>query len=74
MTLVVDANVAAGRWYVAANPTAAPAIVFGYVAGNAGPQLQTEIDFDTRALKVRLSLDFGVGAIDHRGLFLNEGS
>jgi len=74
MNLVVDANISGKRWYVATAPSAAPSIVFGYVAGNTGPQLSTEIDFDTRALKVRLWLDFGTGAIDYRGIYLNEGA
>jgi hypothetical protein len=74
LNLVVDANVEGKRWYVATSPSAAPTVVFGYVAGNTGPQLRTEIDFDTRALKVRLWLDFGTGAIDYRGIYLNEGA
>jgi len=74
MNLVVDANIEGNRWMVATSPDAAPTVVFGYVNGNVGPQIRTETDFDTQALKVRLSIDFGTGAIDHRGLFLNEGA
>jgi len=74
MELVVDANIAGNDWYIAADPAAAPSIVYGYVAGAEGPQIRTEIDFDTRAVKVAAGLDFGCGVIDFRGLVKNPGA
>jgi len=74
LELIVDANVTGTRWHVAADPMQVPSLVYGYVQGAEGPQIHTEIDFDTRGVKVRAGLDFGCGAIDHRGLYLNEGS
>ncbi|MBS7544368.1 prohead protease/major capsid protein fusion protein [Ancylobacter oerskovii] len=73
MELVVDANIAGNGWYVVADPAAAPSVVYGYVSGAEGPQIRTEIDFDTRAVKVAAGLDFGCGVIDFRGLYQNEG-
>ena len=74
MELVVDANIVGNDWYIAADPAAAPSIVYGYVAGAEGPQIRTEIDFDTRAVKVAAGLDFGCGVIDFRGLVKNPGA
>ena len=74
MELVVDANIAGASWYVMADPAAAPSLVYGYVSGAEGPQIRTEIDFDTRAVKVAAGLDFGCGVIDFRGLYKNEGA
>ncbi|MDR6955247.1 hypothetical protein J2X65_004626 [Ancylobacter sp. 3268] len=74
MELVVDANIAGNGWYVVADPAAAPSVVYGYVSGAEGPQIRTEIDFDTRAVKVAAGLDFGCGVIDFRGLYQNEGA
>lgn len=74
MTLVVDANIVGNIWYVMADPAAAPSIVYGYVSGAEGPQIRTEVDFDTRAVKVAAGLDFGCGAIDFRGLYQNAGA
>jgi len=74
MELVVDANIAGNDWYIAADPAAVPSIVYGYVAGAEGPQIRTEIDFDTRAVKVAAGLDFGCGVIDFRGLVKNPGA
>lgn len=72
--VVTDANVSGNRWMVFARPDLHPAVVFGYVGGAAGPQIRSEIDFDTRALKIAVGLDFACGVIDFRGAYLNEGA
>lgn len=74
MELVVDANITGNGWYIGVEPEAAPSIVYGYVSGAEGPQIRTEVDFDTRAVKVAAGLDFGCGVIDFRGLFKNAGA
>lgn len=72
--LVVDANVTGNEWYLFSAPGTAPTVVYGYVAGSEGPQVRTERDFDTQAIKVAASLDFAVGAIDFRGAVKNAGA
>lgn len=74
LELIVDGEISGNTWYVAVAPEAAPSIVYGYVAGAEGPQIRTEIDFDTRAVKVAAGLDFAAGAIDFRGLQKNAGA
>lgn len=73
-TLVVDANISGNAWYLFASPAAAPVVVYGYVGGVEGPQVRSERDFDTQAVKVAASLDFAVGAIDYRGAYRNAGA
>ncbi|MGP2492291.1 prohead protease/major capsid protein fusion protein [Mesorhizobium sp. PUT5] len=72
--LVVDANLGATEHYLFTSPGAAPTVVYGYVAGSEGPQVRTERDFDTQAVKVAAGLDFAVGAIDFRGAVKNAGA
>lgn len=72
--LIVDAEITDNRWYVFAAPGSAPVVVYGYVAGSEGPQIRTERDFDTQAVKVAAGLDFATGAIDFRGAYLNPGT
>lgn len=72
--LIVDANITGNEWYLFAAPGVAPAVIYGYVAGSEGPQVRTERDFDTQAIKVAASLDFAVGAIDFRGAVKNAGA
>lgn len=71
---IIDSNITGNRWHLLANPAMYPTIVYGYVAGSDGPQIKTEIDFDTQAVKIRAGLDFGCGAIDFRGAYLNQGN
>ncbi|OYD82509.1 prohead protease/major capsid protein fusion protein [Azospirillum brasilense] len=72
--LIVDANNAGNRWMMFADPAVLPTVVYGYVNGATGPQIRSEIDFDTRALKVAVGLDFACGVIDYRGTYLNPGN
>jgi phage major head subunit gpT-like protein len=74
LTLVVSTHVSGNRWFVAADPGQVPCLVYGYVQGMEGPQIHTEIDFDTRGVRVRAGLDFGCGVIDWRGWHLNTGA
>lgn len=72
--VIVDAGVPGNAWHLAADPAAVPSIVYGYVGGASGPEIRTTVDFDTRSVKVAAGLDFGVGAIDFRGLYRNPGA
>lgn len=73
--IVVDANVSGNRWYLFADPAAAPVFVHGYVSsGQAGPTARSEIDFDTLAVKLRVGMDWGYGAMDYRGVYTNAGA
>lgn len=72
--LVVDSELGATEHYLFTSPAAAPTVVYGYVGGAEGPQIRSERDFDTLALKIAANLDFAVGAIDFRGAVKNAGA
>lgn len=72
--LIVDAEIGDNRWYIFSSPGAAPVVVYGYVGGAEGPQVRTERDFDTQAVKVAAGLDFAAGAVDFRGAYLTPAS
>lgn len=72
--LVVDSSLGATEYYVFASPSAAPAFVYGYLAGEEGPQVRAEVDFDTLATKIAATLSFGYGAIDHRPVVKQAGA
>lgn len=71
--LVVDPNLGATEYYIFTSPTAAPAFVYGYLAGEEGPQVRSEVEFDTLSTKIAATLSFGYGAIDYRGVVKNAG-
>jgi len=74
LELVVDAEITGTRWYLFVDPAQCPTLIYGYVNGISGPQIITERDFDTQAIKVRAGLDFAAGVIDFRGVYANDGA
>lgn len=70
--LIVDANITSTEWYLFADPAVAPVIVYGFLsASGEGPTTEAETDFDSRAVKIRASTDWGCGAVDTVGAYLN---
>jgi len=45
-----------------------PVLEYAYLAGNEGPQFNSEIDFDTDGFKFKATHDFGAGFVDYRGM------
>lgn len=73
-TLVVDPEITGNRWFLAASPAQVPTLVYGYVRGATGPQIDTETDFMTKGVRVRAGLEFAAGVIDFRGIYSNAGA
>jgi ATP-dependent protease ClpP protease subunit len=72
LTPVADANITGNRWYLFADPAAAPVYVYGYVNGQSGPMIRVhQYVPGTDGLAVEVLHDFAVGAIDHRGGWFN---
>jgi hypothetical protein len=69
-----DANITGNEWFLFASPTVAPAFQYGYLSGFEGPRLSSEDVFDVQGMRVKLEHDFGVGAIDYRGGYRNDGA
>lgn len=60
-------------WYLAAAPSRIDTIEYAYLTGEEGVYIETQQGFDVDGVKIKARLDFGAGAIDHRGLFKNAG-
>lgn len=60
-------------WYLAANPADCDSIEVTYLNGSDVPQLESTIAFDSLGMKWRIFIDYGVTAIDYRGLYQNGG-
>ncbi len=55
------------RYYVLGNPAAGRSnYVYGNVQGDPSPFIQTESDFDTDGVRVKLRPGFGAAAVDFR--------
>jgi hypothetical protein len=74
VTPVADANITGVPWFLFASPQVAPTFQYGYLSGFEGPRLSSEDVFDMQGMRVKLEHDFGVGAIDYRGAYRNDGA
>lgn len=58
-------------WYAAASLDQIDMLEIAYLEGQENVRLESEIDFDTDGMKMKCAHDFGVKAIDWRGVFKN---
>src|SRR5699024_10549222 len=74
MQLVVEPRLdASGAWFLTGNPAVDDIVEVSYLDGRNRPQIQQAEDFDTAALRWRVSFDFGAAALDWRAIFMNPG-
>lgn len=77
LELAVDPRLdddSATRWYVFADPSAAPVLEHAYLQEEEGPRVTMREGFEVDGLEMRVRLDFGAGAVDYRGAFRNDGN
>jgi hypothetical protein len=72
--VVSDANIPDNRWYLFADPAAAPVYIYGYVGDAEGPSIRSGQPLGVDATVLDVVHDFGVGAIDYRGGWFNPGA
>ena len=74
---VVEARLdakSATRWYLTADPAVIDGLEYCYLAGQAGPQIETKAEFDSFAVSMRVWEDFGAGFVDYRSWYANAGA
>lgn len=59
------------KWYLFADPSAAPVIEVAFLDGISEPFLDQEEGFSVDGVRWKARLDYGVGAIDYRGAVRN---
>lgn len=77
LNLIVDAELddySENAYYVAANPADIDTIEVTYLNGNQQPILESQVGFDFVGIRWRILDDFGVTALDFRGLAKNAGA
>lgn len=73
LTPLVDPRISGNRWYLFADPAALPCMEYAYLSSAQGPQMASREGWDVLGMEYRVVLDFGAGATDWRGAFLNPG-
>lgn len=75
--LIVDAELdpesGALPFYMAANPADIDTIEVTYLNGDDMPKLESRMGFDFLGIEYRIYIDYGVTALDYRGLAKNAG-
>ncbi len=73
LTLMVEPRLSGQRWYLFADPASVANFEVAYLASAPAPQMEARPGWDVLGVEFRTVFDFGVGAIDWRGGFTNEG-
>jgi phage head maturation protease len=73
LSLLVEPRISGNRWYVFADPAALPCMEYAYLSSAQGPQMASREGWDVLGMEYRVVLDFGAGATDWRGAYLNPG-
>jgi hypothetical protein len=63
----------AAAWYLVADPASVDGLEHTYVEGLKGPTVETERDFNTDGLKMKVRMTYGAGFVDWRGWQRNAG-
>ncbi|MEA3537769.1 MAG: Mu-like prophage major head subunit gpT family protein [Pseudomonadota bacterium] len=74
LELLVEPRFTGNSWRLFADPTLAPVIEAAYLEGREVPTLETKEGWRTLGAEFRVHFDFGCGAVDHRGAYLNPGA
>lgn len=72
--IVTSPRLGPAPWYLFADPMVNPVIEVVFLNGQRTPRLTQEENFRTGGLSWRVELPFGVGAIDWRGAYKNNGA
>jgi hypothetical protein len=74
LQILVEPRFAGNAWYVFASPSQQSVFSYAYLNGVCGPQLATRDGWNVLGTEYRAVIDFGCGATDWRGGFLNPGA
>ncbi|MDP3961299.1 MAG: Mu-like prophage major head subunit gpT family protein [Pseudorhodobacter sp.] len=74
LSLLVEPRIVGNGWYVFGDPATAPVLEFSYLSSAPGPQLSSRDGWEVLGREFRVVLDFGCGAVDHRGAYRNAGA
>ena len=76
LTVIADPYLdegSANAWYLAGAPGMIDTIEVAYLKGKEMPTMESMVSFDMLGVKWRVYFDFGVKALDFRGLYKNPG-
>lgn len=73
LELLVEPRITGPEWYLFGDPATAPVLERAYLASAQGPQIQAQESWERLGREYRVFMDLGVGAVDWRGAYRNDG-
>ncbi len=74
LQIISEPRLGATAYFLAADPSQIDIIEIAYLQGARGVYSEQRMGFEVDGLEIKARLDFGVKALDHRGLVYNDGS
>ena len=74
LSLLVEPRITDDSFYLFADPAVLPVLEYSYLSSAQGPQMASREGWDVLGMEFRVVLDFGCGAVDWRGAYLNPGA
>ena len=74
MEVIVEPRILGDKWYAASMPSNVDTIEYAFLEGEGEFYTETKQGFDIDGMEVKVRMFFAAKAIDHRGLFYNQGS
>lgn len=72
---IIDTEQLTGNaWFLFADPSLYPVLEVNFLQGVETPVLEQDQEFNTNGLKWRIRFDYGVDAVDYRGVYKNPGN
>jgi hypothetical protein len=70
----VEPRLTGNAWWLFADPAALPVLEYAHLSSAQGPQISSREGWNVLGMEFRVVLDFGCGAVDHRGTYRNPGA
>lgn len=74
ISTVIDTPRVTTGWYLLADPMSAPVLEVVFLDGQQTPRIEQDTDFRTKGLSWSVEMPFGVGVVDYRGIYWNDGA
>jgi hypothetical protein len=74
LTVMVEPRLDGNAWRLFADPSEVACLSYSYLNGENGPIIEERAGWETLGMEFRTVLDFGCGATEYRGTYLNPGT
>lgn len=74
LTVISSPYVQGTDWFLFADPNVVEAVEVAFLDGEREPFIDEEVEFMTDAMNMKVRLDYGLGGMDFRAAYKNEGA